>query len=142
MIWTVYLDESGTHDSPIMLMGGFLANEDQWKRFDSEWRSLLNASGVQYCRGKELVQGTKQFKNWPIIKRKAFQDDANRIIHKHLELGVTTVIRQDDYDSIYKSAPNPRKLRKDSKFGVLFSRMYFVYRVDSNNESGTRKTIY
>jgi hypothetical protein len=120
MIWTVYLDESGTHDSPIMLMGGFLANEDQWKRFNDEWHSLLNASGVQYCHGKELVQGTGQFKNCPINKRLAFQDEANRIILKHLELGVTAVIRQDDYDSIYKSAPNPQKLRKDTKFSILF----------------------
>ena len=121
MIWTAYLDESGTHDdSPIMLMGGFLGNTEQWERFNDEWRSLLKTSGVSYCHGTELVHGKKQFKDWPFPKRKAFQDEANRIMLGHLELSVTAVIRKDDYDAIYKATPNPSKLRKDTKFGVLF----------------------
>ena len=32
MVWTAYFDESGTHDSPIMLMGGYLASDHQWAR--------------------------------------------------------------------------------------------------------------
>jgi hypothetical protein len=38
----------------------------------------------------------------------------------HLQLGVTAVIRQNDYENVYKSQRNPRKLRKDTKYGVLF----------------------
>jgi len=121
MIWTAYLDESGTHDdSPIMLMGGFLANTEQWKRFNKKWFALLKTSGLSYCHGTELAHGTKQFKGWPPSKRKAFQDEANLIILAHLELSVTAVVRKDDYDAIYKAAPNPKKLRKDTKFGLLF----------------------
>jgi Protein of unknown function (DUF3800) len=117
----VYLDESGTHDdSPIMLMGGFLANTEQWESFNNEWQSLLKSFGIQSCHAVDLKHHTKQFKGWSVDKRKEFILEANRIIQEQLELGVTTIIRKDDYDSIYKSASNPQKLRKDSKFGVLF----------------------
>jgi Protein of unknown function (DUF3800) len=121
MIWTAYLDESGTHDdSPIMLMGGFLGNTEQWGRFNNEWRLLLETSGISYCHGTELVHGKKQFKGWPFHKRRAFQDEANRIMLGYLELGVTAIVRKDDYDAIYKATANPSKLRKDTNFGVLF----------------------
>jgi hypothetical protein len=121
MTWTAYLDESGANDdSPIMLMGGFLASAEQWERFDSEWRSLLSSSGIQYCHGTELVHGTKEFRGWSYQRRLAFQEQANRIIPEYIELGVTAIIRKDDYNSIYKAAPNPKKLRKDSKYAVLF----------------------
>jgi hypothetical protein len=121
VIWTVYLDDSGTHDdSPIMLMGGFLANAAQWESFNNEWQSLLTSFGIPSCHAVELRHRTKQFKGWSVDKRKEFILEANRITEEQLELAVTTIIRKDDYDSIYKSAPNPKKLRKDSKFGVLF----------------------
>jgi hypothetical protein len=121
MTWTAYLDESGTHDdSPIMLMGGFLASAKQWTRFNRKWRSFLKSSHLDYCHGKELVHRTKQFKGWSPEKCDGFVIEANRIIHEPLALGVTAVIRKDDYDSIYKAAPNPKKQRKDTKFGVLF----------------------
>jgi uncharacterized protein DUF3800 len=97
MTWTVYLDESGTHDdSPIMLMGGFLANTEQWESFNNEWQSLLKPFGIQFCHAVELRYRTKQFKGWSVDKRKEFILEANRIIQEQLELGVTTIIRKED----------------------------------------------
>jgi hypothetical protein len=38
MRWTVYLDESGTHDaSPILVMGAVAATAGQWQIFDRQW---------------------------------------------------------------------------------------------------------
>jgi hypothetical protein len=119
MIWTAYLDESGTHDSPIMLMGGYLANDHQWDAFNDDWLRLLNSFGVKFCHGKDLEKGKKQFKNWPRKKRNALILEADRIVATHLELGVTAIIRANDYDAIYKSAPNPSRL--------LASEPHFVY---------------
>ena len=121
MTWTAYLDESGTHDSsPIMLMGGFLIRAQKLAAFNEKWHSLLKSSCVQYCHGKELKHRTGQFKGWSLEKRNAFVLEANRIIEKYSEFGFTAIIRKDDYALIYEAAPNPGKLRKDTKFGVLF----------------------
>jgi Protein of unknown function (DUF3800) len=144
MIWTAYLDESGTHDdSPIMLMGGFLANEDQWKSFDKEWQSLLNSFGIPFSHAVDLKHRKKQFKGWPVKKSDEFVLAVNRIREEQLELAVTAIIRKDDYNSIYKSAPNPRKLRKDSKFGVLFRGCLsaIVSAVTTNLELAKQATI-
>src|SRR5260221_7747840 len=97
MIWTAYLDESGTHDdSPIMLMGGFLGNTEQWERFNDEWRFLLKNSLRSVFHWAELVHCKKEFKDWPLPHRQVFHDTAKRImllqlvfnrhliIHKHV----------------------------------------------------------
>ncbi|MBV8173824.1 MAG: DUF3800 domain-containing protein [Verrucomicrobia bacterium] len=120
MKWTAYLDESGTHDSPIMLMGGYLAKDIQWKKFDAEWKALLHSEGIRSAHGKDLLQGKKQFEGWSRQRRDGFVLKAHKIITNNLELGLTAIIRQDDYDSLYKGQPNPDKLREDTKYGILF----------------------
>jgi len=120
MKWTAYLDESGTHDSPIMLMGGYVGNTEQWDAFNQDWQDLLKSSGIESCHGKDLEHGAKQFKGWPREKRESFRLNANEIVERTLAFGVTAIIRQNDYDSLYRSAPNPQRLREDTKYGVLF----------------------
>jgi hypothetical protein len=119
MTWTAYLDESGTHDSPIMLMGGYFGNDHQWDAFNSDWRSLLKSEGVESCHGKYLHYAAKQFKGWERKRRDDFRLKAHRIVDQRLEFGVTAIIRQNDYKDLYKSQPNPRKLRVDSKYVLL-----------------------
>ena len=37
-----FFDDSGTHaSSPVVVLGGVLGTEDQWKEFDSAWAALL-----------------------------------------------------------------------------------------------------
>jgi hypothetical protein len=120
MVWTAYLDESGTHDSPVMLLGGHLANEQQWKAFDSAWKSLLDSEGVTSCHGKDLRHSAKQFKGWPRQRRDSFVRKSHKIVSETLECGFTAIIRKNDYNSLYKRQPNPHKLREDSMYGVLF----------------------
>jgi hypothetical protein len=54
MICTGFLDESGTHDSLIMLMGGYLGNSNQWEAFNAAWDALLKSEGIKYCHTKHL----------------------------------------------------------------------------------------
>lgn len=97
MIWTAYLDESGTHDdSPIMLMGGYLGNTEQWAAFDNAWKSLLESEGIPYSHAKDLAQGRKQFKGWRRKRRVQFVEKASQLKALHLQLGVTAVLREND----------------------------------------------
>jgi hypothetical protein len=52
MIWTAYLDESGAHNGPVMLMAGFLGNTEQWSAFDRAWQSLLKSEQLKFCHAK------------------------------------------------------------------------------------------
>ena len=55
MTWTAYLDESGTYDSPIMLMGGFVGDAEQWSAFDQDWQSLLTSNDIDFSHAKDLT---------------------------------------------------------------------------------------
>lgn len=121
MVWTAYIDESGTHGGPIMLMGGYIANSEQWSTFNQDWDKMLSTFGVQFSHAKDLEKGKKQFRGWPRERRKAFVLEADRIVRAHLERGFTAIIRANDYDDIYKNAPNPTLLRKDTKYGCCFA---------------------
>src|SRR5258708_23331957 len=85
MIWTAYLDESGTHDdSPIMLMGGFLGNTEQWERFNDEWRVLFTTSGASRCLGTGVVHCAKQLLDSALAHRHAVRHIARRTTHRLL----------------------------------------------------------
>jgi hypothetical protein len=121
MIWTAYFDESGTHDeSPIMLMGGFVAPAENWKCFNVGYWQLLDFNGVAYLHGTELHHGKGQYRGWSPEKINALILSVQNLINKHLAFGFVSVIRRNDYDEIYKSGEQPKKLAKDSKIGVLF----------------------
>jgi hypothetical protein len=120
MIWTAYLDESGTHNAPIMLMAGYLGNTEQWDAFNMAWQTLLKSENIEFCHAKNLEHSTKQFKGWSRERREKFRVKAYKVVAQILQLGVSAIVRRDDYDSYYKGKPNPRKLREDTQYGILF----------------------
>ena len=48
MIVTVYIDESGTHDSGYTILGGWVGRLGQWAGFDPKWDKLLKRSELTY----------------------------------------------------------------------------------------------
>jgi len=117
----MYLDESGTHDqSPISVMAGYLGTVTQWKRFEADWTALLRNAGVTHIHAVELFKRTKQFKGWKAEDANALAVSLDHVIARHLQLGFSVVIRDDDYKSIYKTGPKPRHFPKHSKYGLCF----------------------
>ena len=121
MLLTTYLDESGTHDqSPIMTMAGYLGTASQWAGFEADWDALLRNGGVQHVHAVDLFKRAKQFKGWRPEAVNCFALSLERVINKHLELGFSVVIRDDDYRSLYKTGARPKKLPQDTKYGLCF----------------------
>ena len=61
MRWTVYVDESGTHDaSPIVVMGAVAATASQWQIFDKQWGAVLEREQLPYIHYVDLVGRRKQ----------------------------------------------------------------------------------
>ena len=121
MIITTYLDESGTHDaSPISVMAGYVGTAAQWTRFEADWTALLQKAGVGFIHGVELSKRTGQFKGWRAEAANALMVSLDKVIATHLKLGFSVIVRDDDYKSIYGAGPHPRRIQKDSKYGVCF----------------------
>ena len=62
MIFTAYLNESGTHDgSPVTIMGGVLANALQWSRFEHEFRRIKKRHGFKIFHTKKFKKRSGDF---------------------------------------------------------------------------------
>jgi hypothetical protein len=121
MILTVHIDESGTHDgSPISVMAGYVDNATRWRRFEADWAALVAKAGVRHIHTVDLLQSTRQFKGWKSDEVNALVISLDNVIARHLQLGFSVIIRDDDYRNIYGAGPHPRRPQKDTKYGVLF----------------------
>src|SRR6266849_4013571 len=121
MLLTTYLDESGTHEtSPISVMAGYLGTDDQWRAFDADWTALLQSAGLRHVHAVDLFKRTRQFKEWPAERVNGFAVQLDGVIGRHMQLGFSVIIRDDDYRKIYAEGPRPPRARLDSKYGVCF----------------------
>jgi hypothetical protein len=121
MIITTYLDESGTHNSsPISVMAGYVGTATQWARFETDWTARVRSAGVRFIHGVELSKRTEQFKGWTPDAVNALMRSLDSVIATHLQLGFSVIVRDDDYKSIYGAGPHPRRVPKDTKYGVCF----------------------
>jgi hypothetical protein len=121
MILTAYIDESGTHaESPISVMAGYVGASAQWEGFEADWSALVRKAGVRHIHAVELFKRTKQFKGWKAEDVNALAVSLDEVIATHLQVGFSVVVRDDDYKNIYGTGPHPRRLAKDSKYGICF----------------------
>jgi hypothetical protein len=62
---TVYLDESGTHDSsPSLAVAGYIASAEKWARFDRCWKHFVDEEGISFLHMTDLENRKEQFKNY------------------------------------------------------------------------------
>ena len=103
-----------------MTMAGYLGTASQWAGLEADWSVLLRQAGVQSVHAVDLFKRTRQFKGWKPEAVNRFALSLVCVINKHLELGFSVVIRDDDYQSLYKAGARPKKLPQDTKYGVCF----------------------
>ena len=88
--------------------------------FDAEWIALLRSAGVGHVHAVDLFKRTRAFKGWSAEQANAFAMQLDGVIARHLQLGFSVIVRDDDYRAIYAGGPKPRRSRLDSKYGVCF----------------------
>jgi Protein of unknown function (DUF3800) len=120
VIVTVYIDESGTHGSPVTILAGWVGRLRQWANFDQQWRRLLKRNGLTYFRSKDMKDSHGEFKGWTINQKKQFSDIAAKLATKHLEFGFSITLREDDYRQHYINGYRPREVPVDSRYGLCF----------------------
>ncbi len=86
---TAYFDDSGTHaGSDVILMGGLIAHEDEWKVLEAEWKTALGEFGLRrmhmsHCESRkgefaafERPRPRQDHRSFPKHHRGAKRDDA------------------------------------------------------------------
>ena len=121
MIITAYFDESGTHGpSPLSLMAGFIADARQWRKFEKRSAKLFARYRVNTFHSIDLRRGDKDFRGWSVDKKIRFMDELQHIANETLERGFCSILRNDDYVSFYANKNRPKKVVRDSRYGLLF----------------------
>lgn len=120
MIVTVFIDESGTHDSGYTILGGWVGRLGQWAGFDPKWDKLLKRSELTYFHSKKMRGSQGEFKGWDIERKQAFMGKASALAPKNLEFGFSVTMRDVDYKRLYLAGGRPKGGRLDSRYGLCF----------------------
>jgi Protein of unknown function (DUF3800) len=120
VIVTVYIDESGTHESGLTIMGGWVGSLAQWYAFDPKWTKLLKRNGLTYFHSRKMRQSKGEFKGWKREKKFAFTQDAADLALKHLEFGFTIALPDAAYYEHYVAGYRPKEIPLDSRYGLCF----------------------
>ncbi len=120
MIVTVYIDESGTHDSGVTILGGWVARLGQWAAFDPKWNKLLKRNGLTYFHSRKMRQTKGQFKGWTRQRKHDFTQAAADLGLKNLEFGFTIALPDAAYEQHYVAGFRPREIPLDSRYGLCF----------------------
>lgn len=109
MIITVYIDESGTHDSGVTILGGWVGRLGQWATFDPKWRRLLRRNNLSYFHSRKMRRSKGEFKGWSRKKKRLFTQAAAKLALKDLEFGFTIALPDAAYEEHYVAGFRPKK---------------------------------
>ena len=118
---TAYFDESGTHDgAPLTAMAGYVADEQQWQRFNARVADLFAQFGVRKFHLTDLRNTREDFAGWSVDRKIEFADEFQHIANESLEGGVTAFLSEENYQKHYCALDWPRGARRDTKHCILF----------------------
>jgi hypothetical protein len=120
MILAAYIDESGTHGSPLMVIAGYVGSVSQWHDFDQNRSRLLQEYGVSHLHAVNLRHRNREFQGWSAEKAAQFAEAAETICDQHTMFGFAAVMNIEDYKRNYADGHKPRKIPLDTKYGVCF----------------------
>ena len=83
-LYTVYFDESGTHDdSEAAVVAGFVSNATKWEAFSQNWQQVLNESGLDYFHMSEFENRRGDFDGWTEERKRELLGKLLPVIHEH-----------------------------------------------------------
>lgn len=98
MIFTAYLDESGTHaGASVSALAGFVGHARQWRKFEKRVGKLFARFQVNIFHAIDVRRGDDDFEGWTVDKKIDFYDEFQHIINDTLESGVVAFLEEDDY---------------------------------------------
>jgi len=118
----VYFDESGTHATnhePLLIVAGYVAEEEKWARFNEKWATVLAEYKVDRFHMKDLRN--LRYKYFRHLSRENRRELLTHLIELTAEtalLGMLAYLRPSDYEAV-----TDRKFRSryGSTYGALIT---------------------
>jgi Protein of unknown function (DUF3800) len=99
LVLVCYLDDSGKDpQSRITNLAGYIADEDNWKAFESEVEPWFAEFKVSILRGKNLHDTDGEFANWPVLRKQAFIARVYQVLSRHIPLGIGVAVVKETYE--------------------------------------------
>lgn len=100
-MFTAYFDESGTHsNSPVTVVAGYIATNEQWSEFEREWKEVMQNAGIPFFHMSKFESRQGEYKNWNSDKRIRIQERLIGIIKRRVRIGFASAIRLSDYSEV------------------------------------------
>jgi hypothetical protein len=130
MIFTAYLDESGTHDgSNATIMGGFMGAFREEVILGRRLRALQHHYGFTIFHATEFKDRRRDFQGWSDEKGLALIQDMTEMVATSLSSVVIATLPNDRYHTEYRNTPRSKKVALDSAYGLCF-RMCLVHFIE------------
>ena len=96
-----YIDDS--KGPPVFVLAGLIARAEQWSEMTGRWRDALDRPPrLKHFKMHEAHSYTGEFAGWGQTDRDLRLAALAGIIKDHVVAGISSVVRQDDYDGIVK----------------------------------------
>jgi len=100
-IYTAYFDESGSPDEgKALVVAGYVASVEQWRKFDDEWHAALAHEGVRRFHMRDFAHSRREFESWKgdEERRTAFIKTLVGIIRRNIRKSFSEAIILNDYN--------------------------------------------
>ena len=122
MIFTAYMDESGTHGtSPVTIMAGAYGSAAQWGDVEARIQELEQKRQFSMFHSTDLKSGHGSFKGWSSEQRLELVEEFIAILaDRRIEAGFVMQIVNADYEKYYRVGDGPAPAVLDTNYGFCF----------------------
>lgn len=121
VIFTAYLDESGTHQgAPALIMAAYLGTARQWELVERKLRAIQREHGFSVFHAKDFRKKSGEFRGWSDERRGRLLMAILGLVRSHLTAGVSIALPTERYEREFRDAPRPKKMPPQSQFGICF----------------------
>lgn len=129
-----YMDESGTHGGPAIVVGGYLGMARQWEKFESVWTPVLEREGLTAFHAADCTAKQGEFAGWEWERGDSVYRELISIINEHNLFAVAMAVVTSDFRGLVSP-----ELQKETREYHLAMQMCFCQfarslrgKVDSN----------
>jgi hypothetical protein len=102
------------------VMGGAMANVDQWKRFETKFGKVKRKHHFRVFHTKKFKRRTGDFRGWTPGDCLRLIDDLRPITERGFTASVAMTLDSKTYLEDYRAGEKPNKLQLDSQYGLCF----------------------
>lgn len=101
-MFTCYFDEAGGKDHGFIAVCGYIAPEDRWRGFETEWNLILKRFDVPYLHMLEYAHSTGPYRKWKGDEktRAEFMEELTGIIRNTAERGFLCRVSYADFAAV------------------------------------------